>query len=165
MRTFGVWLTVGLAGLLLWSVIAPEEVVQPTPAMEFALENLDGDIVRLSDFQGEVVVIDFWATWCAPCLTSFPSLHALLEPYFGEGVRLLLICLDRSADPAREYLADQGFPTQDALWGSLHEARAVQELYSVVGIPWTIVIDRDGLIRYSGHPLHLSEDDLLPWLE
>ena len=165
MRTIGLWLTAGLAGVLLWFLIAPRADVQPVLAAEFALANLEGEVVRLSDFHGQVVVLDFWATWCTPCLTSFPVLHALLQPYVGEVLTLLLICLDRTDDPAREYLTEQGFPTELALWGSLQEARAVQHLYGVVGIPWTIVIDRDGVVRYSGHPDRLSEDDLLPWVQ
>lgn len=164
MRTIGLWVTVGLAGILLWFLIAPREDVRPVVAAEFALANLEGEIVRLSDLRGQVVVLDFWATWCTPCLESFPTLHTLLEPYVGNGLALLLICLDRTEDPAREYLMEHGFPPEHVLWGSFQEARAVQALYGVVGIPWTIVIDGDGVIRYSGHPDRLTEDDLIPWV-
>ncbi len=164
MRTLGVLITAALAGVVLLVLLLPGSPEELLIAPDFDLANLDGDLVQLSQFRGQVVVLDFWATWCTPCLTSFPALHALVEPLRDQGVVLLAVCLDRSEDVAREYLAEHGYGTELALWGSLEKARAVQALYGVIGIPKTFVVDREGFIRYAGHPDRLREADLQPWL-
>lgn len=164
MRTVGLVVTAALAGVVLLALLLPGRPEELRTAPDFDLANLDGDVVSLSQFRGQVVVLDFWATWCKPCLTSFPALHALVEPLRDQGVVLIAVSLDRSEDVAREYLAEQGYGTELALWGSLDEARAVQTLYGVIGIPKTFVVDREGYIRYAGHPERLREEDLEPWL-
>jgi cytochrome c biogenesis protein CcmG, thiol:disulfide interchange protein DsbE len=164
MRTAGLILSIALAGVVLLSLLLPGPPAEPKQAPEFSLRSLEGELVSLSDFRGQVVVLDFWATWCTPCLTSFPALHALLEPYVEQGVVLIVVSLDRNEETAREYLIENGYTTDRVLWGSLAEARAVQDLYGVVGIPRTIVIDREGLIRFAGHPDRLDGEVLSAWL-
>ncbi len=164
MRTAGLLLSIALAGVVLLSLLVPGPPAEPKQAPEFSLRNLEGELVALSDYRGQVVVLDFWATWCTPCLTSFPALHALLEPYADQGLVLIIVSLDRSEESAREYLVENGYGTDQVLWGSLTQARAVQELYGVVGIPRTVVIDREGLIRFAGHPDRLDEQVLRAWL-
>lgn len=136
----------------------------PVVAPEFSLESLDGDIVSLSSYRGRVVVIDFWATWCKPCLTSFPRLHHLVEQVGEEDVAMLVVSLDKSASRARTYLEENGYATSNVLWESLEASRGAKELFDVVGIPHTFVIDREGLIQYSGHPNRLSREELEGWL-
>ena len=130
----------------------------------FTLPNLDGDDVSLAEYRGSVVILDFWATWCMPCTKTFPELHALQQAYADRGVVLLVVSLDKSAEDARDYLVENEFATDNVLWGSLKEAREVKELYSVCGIAHTLVIDRDGHIRFSGHPVRLTAEVIEAWL-
>ncbi|MCK5246313.1 TlpA family protein disulfide reductase [Candidatus Bipolaricaulota bacterium] len=164
MRNIGLLVGIAVAGLLLATLLFSGGEKVPEMAPDFSLESLDGETVTLSELRGNVVVIDFWATWCSPCLRSFPSLHAVVDRHQDRGVILLLVSLDKTAKRARDYLVENGYPTENVLWESLDAARDVKALFGVVGIPRTFVIDRDGFIQYSGHPGRLSDADLLEWL-
>ncbi|MGB2983044.1 MAG: TlpA disulfide reductase family protein [Candidatus Bipolaricaulia bacterium] len=162
MRDIGPWILIGLAALVvIGAMIDSGGETEPRPAPDFSLVSLDGEIVSLSDHEGRVVLLDFWATWCRPCTRTFPALHGLQQRFADQGVDLLVVSLDRSAEVAREHLVEAGFPTFNVLWGSLAEARAVRGIYGVVGIPHTFLIDRDGLIQFSGYPLSLTAEKLL----
>jgi peroxiredoxin len=164
MRNVGLLISIALAGILLATLIFSGDELEPKMAPDFALQSLDGETVSLSAFEGSVVLLDFWATWCGPCLKSVPGLHALVDRYQDRGVVLLVVSLDKTAGRARDYLTEHGYTTSNVLWESLDAARAVKDLFGVVGIPRTFVIDREGVIRYSGHPANLTDDDLLEWL-
>jgi len=165
MREYGIWILAALAvisiGMALF--IAPLDE-GPREAPDFTLENLDGDSVTLSSLLGDVVVLDFWATWCKPCIKTFPSLHELVDSYEAEDVTLLVVSIDRLEWRARDYLVENGFPTDNVLWSSMEESREVKALYGVIGIPHTFIIDREGTIRFSGHPARLTGEDIEPWL-
>ena len=137
---------------------------QPDAAPLFVLPNLDGAEVALADYLGRVIILDLWASWCPPCTRAFPDIHALQEAYADQGVVLLVISFDKNEDEAREYLVENGFETDNVLWGSLEEARAVRDLYGVDTVTHTFVIDRDGYIRFSGHPAALTAAALEPLL-
>lgn len=164
MKTY--WIVIGLALLVAWSFVSwlPGSRQAVGPAPEFSLENLDGKTVTLAELRGKVVLIDFWASWCGPCKSTFPDVQALAARHADEGLVLLVVDLDRNPEAARAYMDERGFAEESVLYGSLDAARAVKELYKVGGIPHTILVDREGQIRYSGHPARLGEDDLAPWL-
>jgi len=127
-------------------------------APDFTLRSLDGERVTLSEFRGRVVILDFWASWCGPCQRSFPALHALWSSVSDQGVDLVGISLDRSESNARGFLASTGYTDIIALWQSLAASSTVASAYCVSGIPHTLVIDREGVVRYSGHPARLTLD-------
>ncbi len=165
MKDVGVWVLIALFGAaVVAAVFMGGAHTGPRLAPEFTLRNLDGVDVSLAEHRGNVVILDFWATWCKPCTKTFPELHALQQEYADRGVVLLVVSLDKSAERARDHLVENGFPTDNVLWGSLVEARAVKELYGVGGIPRTFLIDRAGYIRYSGYPTRLTPEELEPWL-
>jgi len=145
-------------------VLCGDEQTEPELAPLFTLPNLDGDDVSLAEYQGSVVIIDFWATWCEPCLRMFPEIHALQQAYADRGVVLLVVSLDKSAEPALDYLIENGFATDNVLWGSLDDAREVKALFNVGGIVHTLIIDRAGYIRFSGHPKYLTAELIEVWL-
>ena len=160
------WILLLIGGVLIAAVIGflPGTQDEPRPAPGFSLVSLEGETVHLSDYAGRVVILDFWASWCQPCTRTFPALHELYEEFSDRGVDLLVVSLDRREEAARSYLTENGYPTGNVLWGSLAEARAIKELFDVGGIPRTFLIDREGIIRFSGYPLRLDAEMLEPWL-
>jgi peroxiredoxin/outer membrane lipoprotein-sorting protein len=108
-------------------------------AYDFSLSNLNGNNVALSDYRGKVVLIDFWATWCAPCRKAHPHIQALYDQYKDEGLVVLGIN-NESKQKAAQYMEENGytFPTL------LDLDRSVQAQYQVSAIPNVFVIDRNG---------------------
>jgi thiol-disulfide isomerase/thioredoxin len=158
---------IGLA-LLMFLEVGPclyaDNVDELVLAPDFTLPNLDGREISLSDLVGHVVILDFWASWCPPCTRALPDIHALEESYADRGVVLLVLCFDKDEEDARVYLTENGYATDNVLWGSLQDVRAVRDLFGVASVTHTLVIDPDGYIRYSGHPEKLTGDVLEPWL-
>ena len=163
MKNSGILIAAALAGLLIVTLLLTGVDREPEMAPDFTLMNLDGDFITLSDLRGNIVVIDFWATWCSPCLKSFPNLHEVVERNKDQGVVLLLVSLDKTAKRARDYLVENGYATDNVLWESLEASREVKGLFGVVGIPRTFIIDREGFIQHTGHPGELSDADLQEW--
>jgi thiol-disulfide isomerase/thioredoxin len=114
----------------------------PKPVPELTFFDAAGNEVRLADFQGEVVVLNLWATWCAPCRREMPSLDRLQAADGGDGLEVIALSLDRGdVAKIREFFEELGISSlaiyQDP------QARAGREL-GAPGLPTTIVIDRAG---------------------
>ena len=113
-------------------------------AYDFALQDLDGNTVQLSDFQGKPVIINFWATWCAPCRVEMPELQAAFEEYSDEGVTILALDQQEPPDVVREFFYDNMGLTFTPL---LDTDSAVSDLYGTGMVyPTTFFIDGDGTI-------------------
>ena len=125
-------------------------------APDFALRSLNGESVSLSRLRGRVVILDFWASWCGPCRSTMPTLHALWRDLADRGVDFIGVSLDRTAAAASSYLAANGYEDVITLWESLSAAQAVASLYGVRAIPRTVVIDRNGIVRFNNHPAMLE---------
>jgi len=110
-------------------------------APDFALRGLDGEMVRLADLRGKPVVINFWATWCQPCIAEHPVLQAGARQYEGRAEFLGVIYQD---EPAKI----QAFLDRRGAWGPslVDEAGTVAIAYGVYGAPETFFIDPDGVI-------------------
>ncbi|GBF30790.1 thiol-disulfide oxidoreductase ResA [bacterium MnTg04] len=117
------------------------------PAPDFALKSLDGENLRLSEFRGEVVMINFWATWCGPCRQEMPLLEELYRRYKKVGFRLLGVNIDDDLRSAIKMVDVLGvsFPVL------LDERKQVSRLYDVNAMPATLLIDRSGIVRYIHH--------------
>lgn len=128
-------------------------------APDFQLASLDHDMVSLSDFLGKVVILDFWASWCGPCKSTMPGLESLARA-LATDVVLLGVSLDRTESAASAYLAANNYDAMIGLYGSYVDAYRVSGVYGVAGIPKTFIIDREGVIRYVGHPASLSRQTI-----
>lgn len=114
-----------------------------SPAFSFV--SLRGDTVDSADLRGEVVVLNFWATWCLPCRLEMPSLQRLHEDRGSDGVQVVGLATDvGSEQPIKDFLAERGisYPVGRA---SSAQRRAFG---GIPGIPTTFIIDRDGVIRH-----------------
>ncbi|MEI8213659.1 MAG: TlpA disulfide reductase family protein [Planctomycetota bacterium] len=111
-------------------------------APDFDLRKLDGTPCQLSDFEGKVLVLDFWATWCGPCIRSMPQLVQLSRQYYDAGVEVVFINLEESEERIRGFLEKMELNPTIAmdLDGS------VSKQYAVQAIPQTVVIDRAGTV-------------------
>ncbi len=130
----------------------------------FTLKDLQGESISLSDFRGKVVIFDFWASWCPPCRSSMPHLDEMRKRYQDEGLVVVTISLDPNTADISNFLEENGFTDLVVLWESPTAAQAVKTLYGVSGIPHTFVVDRQGIIRYSDHPIRLRDRNIEPWL-
>lgn len=109
---------------------------------EFALEDLNGNTVTLADYEGQVVVIDLWATWCPPCREEIPFLVDLYEEHKDKGFVVLGIGLDQGGADVLRKFADENDVTYPVLVGD----RAVSSDYRASSIPTTYIVGRDGRI-------------------
>jgi len=112
-----------------------------TPAPSFTLPDVKGTNVSLADLKGRVVLIDFWATWCGPCLIELPHVQKLHQEYAGKGLTVLAITSEAS-ERALPFLEKSGYTFRCLVDAGLIVARK----YGVRAIPFTVVIGRDGTI-------------------
>ena len=124
-------------------------------APDFSLPTLAGERVSLSDYRGRVIVLDFWASWCVPCRVTMPAIEELSRRF--PQIVLLGVSLDRSLSDAVAYIESRPTSGLIPVYGSLSAASAVSRTYAVLGIPRTFVIDREGIVRFAGHPANLTE--------
>ena len=118
-----------------------------TPAMiapDFTLRSMGGPNLRLHEQRGQVVLVNFWATWCGPCRQEMPHLNRLYEKYRASGFQLLGVNIDDDARAATDLATRLGvkFPVL------LDTDKKASRLYDMSAMPATVVIDRDGRVRY-----------------
>ena len=112
-------------------------------AADFSLQDMAGKDVKLSDYKGKVVLLDFWATWCPPCRASIPGLEKIHKAYKDRGVVVLAVSLDQGGwDDVKTFIKDYGI-TYMVLKGT----DDVAEQYQVRTIPMILVLDKEGKIR------------------
>jgi cytochrome c biogenesis protein CcmG, thiol:disulfide interchange protein DsbE len=120
-------------------------------APSFTLKDIDGKAVRLSDFAGKVVLVDFWATWCSPCQESMAELEQLHRKYRDRGVVVLGISMDTGGDAASRV---RDFANKHHLtYLMLMDDKKTSASYAVYNIPATYLLDRDHRIvkKYPGY--------------
>lgn len=133
-------------------------------APNFTLRSLDGPTAALTDYRGYVVLLDFWRSTCVPCRTTMPHLEALRQQYADDGLIVVTVNLDTTEAAARAFIEENGFDDFVVLRGDLSDAVAVRALYGVDLIPYTFVIDRQGIVRHADHPIRLRNRHIEPWL-
>ena len=114
---------------------------------DFVLKSTTGENLRLSEYRGDVVMINFWATWCGPCRQEMPLLDELYGRYHRVGFNLLGVNIDDDTERALRMVEelDLHFPVV------FDTRKEVSRLYNVEAMPATILVDREGNIRHVHH--------------
>jgi cytochrome c biogenesis protein CcmG/thiol:disulfide interchange protein DsbE len=114
-------------------------------APDFALPNMEDKTVRLSDYRGKVVFLNFWATWCKPCREEMPSMEVLYKNFDHEGFVVLAVSIDRVTTkkdiPPFINSMHLTFPVLVDSWGQ------TDKRYKLLGVPETYIIDQQGILR------------------
>ena len=113
-------------------------------APDFALKSSTGQNLRLSEYRGDVVMINFWATWCGPCRQEMPLLDELYSRYQRVGFSLLGVNLDDDSSKAMNMVSELGvsFPVL------FDNRKEVSKMYDVDAMPVTVILDREGTVRH-----------------
>ena len=140
-RIVSIAFTLGAMAFAIQSTAAA--VSRPTP--DVAVHAADGAAVRLADYKGKVVLIDFWASWCPPCKTSFPALDAIYREYHEKGLEVLAVNVDEKRHDADTFL--DAHPHRLTV---LFDPKGVSPAaFAVKGMPSSFLIDRAGNIRFT----------------
>lgn len=133
---------------LLLSSPAAAVLEEGETAPDFTLPTVsgNGETVTLSELRGKVVYVDFWASWCAPCLRSLPLVNELYDQYNDQGFEVVAITIDREIDAARQFLEDLEQPLAYRLVSDI-DSEVMYE-YDVRGMPTSFLVDRQGVIRH-----------------
>ncbi len=154
-------LTISLVLSLVFSVgsVHAKKILAPN----FTLKSTDNKNVRLSDFRGRLVLLNFWATWCGPCREEMPILDAIHKKYEKQGFLVLAVNIDKpskglagkKSKVVEKYLRDRpvSFPIL------LDPTNEVYKLYGVKSMPSTVIIDKDGHVRYVHKGYNSGDED------
>ncbi len=113
-----------------------------TEAPDFALADLDGNPVRLSDLRGRPVIVNFWASWCGPCVDEFPILQDAAARHAADGLAMVGIVFRDNSEAARGFMTRMG-----ATWpAAMDPGEDIAERYGIFGPPETFFIDADGIV-------------------
>jgi peroxiredoxin len=119
-----------------------DKVGKPAPA--FAVEDIKGQTTRLAAYRGKYVLLDFWATWCAPCIAELPRLQGAYRAYHDAGLEIISISLDENKTAVVDFAKVRNLP-----WPQLHNASSSADLveaYGVISIPAAYLVDPEGTI-------------------
>jgi len=159
------WCTLGFALLVMVRFILPtyrqgEASIAGKAADDFPLE-LSNKPIHLKDLQGQVVVLNFWASWCGPCVEETPALNRLQQHIAIKGGMVLAVSVDEDPDAYQKFLKEQAvsFPSYRASWDLAHG-------YGSKMIPETYIIDRHGkIIRKLIGPQQWDSPDMLTYFD
>src|ERR1700748_3314890 len=142
LSTVNVFKRCALAAFMIASTAFAADAGGPAPA--FSLTDISGQTGTLSPYQGQVVMVNFWATWCGPCQQEMPLLDQMYKKYKPAGFTLIGVNVDKEAPPVKDLLAKRpvSFPVL------LDPANQVSKAYHVDEMPSTVIVDRKGQIRY-----------------
>ena len=125
---------------------AEKLIAQPAP--DFSLKSLSGENLRLSEYRGEIVLVNFWASWCGPCREQMEVLSDLHAEFHDQGLNILSVSIDRKSRRATNLLEklQPEFPVL------LDDRKTVSRLYDLGDMPFTMLVDHSGAVRavYTG---------------
>ena len=120
---------------------------------EFTLTNaVNGETMTQEDLHGKIVVMDFWATWCGPCMAAMPHMFEVQEKYSNKGVQIVGISLDKTAETLKATIEEKGMP-----WPNHYdEDRTITKQFGVKGIPTIYILSPEGAVLWRGHPSQMD---------
>jgi peroxiredoxin len=139
------------AALAIGPALSAQAIAPTGLAPDFTLRAADGKNLRLQEQRGQVVLVNFWATWCGPCKLEMPHLNRLYEKYRSSGFVLLAVNVDEDPRLAVGTAQRMGLKFPVLLDGD----KKVSKLYDLSSMPSTVMIDRDGRVRH----VHLGYRD------
>lgn len=113
-------------------------------AASFSLPGVAGQQVSLADYRGKVVLVDFWASWCTPCIRSFPWMNKMIDTYSDDGFVVIAINMDQDPELAKKFL--QRYPNKMTI--AFDPNGTVAEQYEVMGLPNSFILNKEGDIAY-----------------
>lgn len=138
----GICLCMSGCGKEFESVEIYQELVQGSEAPDFTAEMTDGSSFTLSEQKGKVVLLNFWATWCSPCVGEMPAFERLYEEY-GDEIQILAVNSGEEKEIVDEFLQEKNYTFPIAY----DEKNEISEKYPSEGIPYTLIIGKDGKVE------------------
>jgi peroxiredoxin len=146
------WLTTTLRGAMVGALMWSAPAMAADPAADFTLRDIDGASHTLSDLEGRVVIMSFWATWCGPCKEEMPHLQKMYADLESEGLTVLSISIDdaRSASRVKPFIKKNGYSFPVLLD---RDATVISSYNPSKTLPYTVVVDREGNVfkKHSGY--------------
>lgn len=120
------------------------QAISPGSAIGFELDALEGNAkIRLSDFKGKVVFVDFWASWCGPCKQSLPEFNKVYHQYKDKGFEIIAINLDENPEDAKAFLSKH--PVDYTI--AADSSGSIAEKFGIEAMPSSVLIDQLGVLR------------------
>ena len=141
-RKASIPVSVAVLFLFLFASSLPAKT-QDSAAPDFTLSDVHGKKVSLSEFRGKVVILNFWATWCGPCVAEMPSLNNLYQEFKSRGLVVIAISVDPTEKSVLSFIAEKK-PAFPVLMDKNKEVYF--DSYAVMGLPATFIIDRRGVL-------------------
>ncbi len=130
--------------ILIFTPAVGDDLAVGEKAIDFTLKTFHGKKITLSKQKGKIILLDFWASWCAPCREELPLLDNLQNTYGKKGLRVLAVNIDNKPKNALKFMQEYSIKLF-SLWD---ENKQVVEDYDVVTMPTSLIIDKEGIIRY-----------------
>lgn len=146
-------------GILARGFLSPIEKTSPRSLPDFNLPDVSGNQHNISEWQGKIRVINFWATWCPPCRKEIPEFVALQKQYATKGLQFIGIAID-DQEPVEEYLASTTINYPILIGGVTGIALAHQLGNSVDAVPFTLIVNQQGQIIHQ-HPGEISREKIM----
>lgn len=125
-----------------------------TDAVDFSLPG-ESQAINLNDYRGKVVLVDFWASWCTPCIRSFPWMNKMLADHGDKGLAVIAINMDQEKILADKFL--QRYPNKLTI--AFDPEGKVAEQYKLMGLPTSYLVDRNGKVVYRHLGFRLKDAD------
>jgi len=163
MKTTGLIIIAALlalgGGIMARGLLSSFEQTSPTSLPDFNFPDVSGNLHSISEWQGKILVINFWATWCSPCRKEIPEFVALQNQYSAKGLQFIGIAIDEQ-EPVEEYLAATKI-NYPILIGSVTGIALAHQLGNQIdAVPFTLVVNQQGQIIHQ-HPGEFSSEQIM----
>ena len=146
-------------GIMARGFLSPLEQTSPMPLPDLNLPDVSGKLHNISEWQGKILIINFWATWCPPCLKEIPELVLLQKQYSAKGLQVIGVAID-DQNSVEEFLVSNKINYPILIAGVTGIALAQQLGNTVDAVPFTVVVNQQGQIIHQ-HPGEFSQEQIM----